>query len=66
VSPLFYVALVPIAATCLIGLRRGSRRFAVAGLVLLIASAAGMAVLVTGSPWSSPRRVPPAAPATTR
>jgi hypothetical protein len=66
VSPLFYVALGAFAATCLVGLRRGRRRFAAAGLVLLVAAAAAMAVLVVGSPWSAPRRVQPALPASSR
>jgi hypothetical protein len=66
VSPVYYAALGAVAATCLVGLRRGRRRFAVAGLVILIASAAAMTVLVTGSPWSAPRPAPPAPPAAPR
>ena len=66
VSPVYYTALVAVAAVCVVGLRRGRRRFAVAGLVLLVAAAAAMAVVVTGSPWSAPRAAPPAAPANGR
>jgi hypothetical protein len=66
VTPLYYVLLGAVAAVCVVGLRRGRRRFAVAGLVLLLAAAVAMITLVKGSPWSAPRRATPVAPATSR
>ena len=62
VTPLYWLVLGAIAATCAVGLRRGRRRFAVAGLALLVAAAAMMVVIVSGSPWAARPRNPPAAP----
>jgi hypothetical protein len=51
VSPLYYVAVVVVAAVCVRGLWGGRKRFAVAGLILCAVSIASAAVLVRGSPW---------------
>ena len=51
VSPLYYVAVVVVAAVCVRGLWSGRKRFAVAGLILCALSIVSAAVLVRGSPW---------------
>jgi len=62
VTPLYWLILCAIAATCVVGLRRGRRRFAVVGLVLLVATAAATFAIVRGSPWAAAPRNAPAAP----
>ena len=61
VTPLYYLGLAAVATICLVGLRRGRRRYSVAGLVLLMAATAAMLALVGGSPWSAPPATTPAA-----
>jgi hypothetical protein len=51
VSPLYYMIVTSVAAACVVGIMRGRRRFGLAGLLIVVASVAAMAVLTKGSPW---------------
>ena len=51
VSPAYYVAVATVAAVCGRGLTLGRKRFAIAGLILALASFVLVQVIVHGSPW---------------
>jgi hypothetical protein len=51
VTPLYYVAMAAVAAVCVRGLMHSRKRFAIAGLVLVLASLVIVLVIVRGSPW---------------
>ena len=50
-TPVYFVLLAAVAAACARGLTVGRKRFAIAGLLVVLASAAGAIVLQLGSPW---------------